>query len=471
MDILFTVQPGPNVKTFPSEKVTVEIDYIRIVVEDGNNERVPSSTRVDLDPDLKGSINLQDVDSNRLVATVLAMDGSTLIERTVQATDGTATLTLSVEDVEKTISGQQITPTDTVPPSITRTARLVPTGSVRVDYLQSMVIVVQISDAEEFSKRGLDTLLKSDGTRISSLEVTGQNLSNLTGLPWSSTHLAVDGTFTAQFTQKPSIGWVWWLIGEHQVLGFIPDDLNVVDNKNFVIVLPALSASANTGSATTGTTPDGGRSVPANVTEAEIANNPDIYSEDPGAFCRPFSNPERVLSEKSFSVIARATQPEVGSTSSVRSNTMTLLTLDGLANSSTLSSRELSSGAPPTGSLPAPVVLGDIVPTRHRLADRYVELLKRLPSGRLTMDANHPVQWEDEISQYQAATVAIGHILEFRVRWRANGYSLGNVAKTLTLAPRQTKRIQKIEWERSERARRRWATTHRRPLFSRFLRP
>jgi hypothetical protein len=36
------------------------------------------------------------------------------------------------------------------------------------------------------------------------------------------------------------------------------------------------------------------------------------------------------------------------------------------------------------------------------------------------------------------------------MRWRSNGYSLGTVAKSLTLAPRQTRRIQKIEWRRSE---------------------
>src|SRR5262249_47606861 len=74
------------------------------------------------------------------------------------------------------------------------------------------------------------------------------------------------------------------------------------------------------------------------------------------------------------------------------------------------------------------------------------------------LDAAHPIQWESDVARYQATTVARGHILELRMRWRSNGYSLGTVAKTLTLAPRQTKRIQKIEWRRSELAQRRETT-------------
>ena len=77
-----------------------------------------------------------------------------------------------------------------------------------------------------------------------------------------------------------------------------------------------------------------------------------------------------------------------------------------------------------------------------------------MPSGRTLMSAERPVQWEDDIAQYQAATVALGHIIEFRVRTRSNGYSLGTVESTLTLAARQTKRVQKITFESLERARR-----------------
>ena len=62
-----------------------------------------------------------------------------------------------------------------------------------------------------------------------------------------------------------------------------------------------------------------------------------------------------------------------------------------------------------------------------------------------------------------------GHILEYRLRWRSNGYSLGTVAKTLTLAPRQVRRIQKIEWERLERTRREEQHPAARPGMTRSL--
>jgi hypothetical protein len=97
--------------------------------------------------------------------------------------------------------------------------------------------------------------------------------------------------------------------------------------------------------------------------------------------------------------------------------------------------------------------VGPIV-RRHELPGAYVDILAQAPRGRSVLDAAHPVQWEGDVMRYQAATVARGHILEHRVRWRANGYSLGTVAKTLTLAPRQIKRVQKVEWERAERTRR-----------------
>jgi hypothetical protein len=103
----------------------------------------------------------------------------------------------------------------------------------------------------------------------------------------------------------------------------------------------------------------------------------------------------------------------------------------------------------------------DVTFARHGLPTLYVDMLRRFNRGRTELDARNPIQWESDISRYQASTVARGHILEFRMRWRSNGYSLGTVAKTLTLAPRQTRRIQKIEWRRVEAARRRESTGFR----------
>ena len=197
--------------------------------------------------------------------------------------------------------------------------------------------------------------------------------------------------------------------------------------------------------------------MPADVTEAEVVNNPQVYSEDPGAFCKPFSTPERVLNEKAVAVVARVQQPDIGPMGSVRVLTHHLLDLD-LAAQMTVA-RELPSGttmiAQPLGrDALAAALLGAGKPKAVRPTKAEVQAQQQLSSGRALMNAKNPVQWEGDIARYQAATVALGHILEFRVRTRSNGYSLGNVASTLTLAPRQTKRIQKIEFERLERARR-----------------
>jgi len=49
------------------------------------------------------------------------------------------------------------------------------------------------------------------------------------------------------------------------------------------------------------------------VSEEELLSNPDIFNDDPGAFCRPFSNPHRIVSERTFHTILRVEQPTVGS--------------------------------------------------------------------------------------------------------------------------------------------------------------
>ncbi len=66
----------------------------------------------------------------------------------------------------------------------------------------------------------------------------------------------------------------------------------------------------------------------------------------------------------------------------------------------------------------------------------------------------NPFPWEDNPTQFQARSVSIGHIIEFRVRYRSNGYSLGDVAHSMTLVPRQTRRITQIDFDRRESARR-----------------
>jgi hypothetical protein len=435
----------------------VEALYSRTipVVEGEPADSVPQTERVSLDTMMQGATLLEDAASVQVQANVLAVDGSLVFSRAVDANSaGIATLTLTKTEVDLCSNRQQAVPADTTPLVCTRTARLVPTSDSKVDYTRSLVMVSSVKDEQAIAATSLDKLLKIVGNRITSLDMTGQELEPLSRIAWIPTHLAVDGTFTVSFTQHASIGWLWWLTGEQQVIGFVPDDLSKQNDRSLAIALPALTSPKNLAGGAEVKGCDCDKGVPRNVTEAELANNPGVFTEDPGAFCKPFSNPERVLSEKTFSVIARVTQPEIGALGSAKTKSVKLLNLEGdetLSAASGGAISRLTSLLNPSRTAFLPTLF---MPTRYVLPTAYTNFVKSLPSGRTLMDAKHPLQWEDDIAQYQAATVSLGHILEFRIRWRSNGYSLGTVAKTLTLAPRQAKRIQKIEWERSERARR-----------------
>lgn len=454
MNILLSIRRANGANAAVTGTFTVEITYERAVVgDDGAKSLVQTSIRQRLGEDLSGSIQLEDAGSSALHASILSIDGSSLVEKQIVAKEGKAALELTASDVALLAAGGQTLPADKAPLAVPRIGQLAMTNDVKVNFIQSKLMVARIADAAALAASGIGALLREDGTHVNSMEVSGADVSKLNVLPWIPAPVGVDGAFTAIFVQESSIGWSWWLMGEYQALGFVPDDLSKPDRRTRILPLPGFARRAEPSTPAPGRKCEHGRAVPADVTETEIVNNPGVFTEDPGAFCKPFSNPERVLSEKSFSVIARITQPEVGPAGSVRSKTMKLLMLDAetgvspALRPSAVMARRFDAAAPLTA-------IATIVPERHVMPGRYTDLLTTLPSGRSQMDGNHPVQWEDEIAQYQATTVAIGHILEFRVRSRSNGYSLGNVAKTLTLAPRQVKRIQKIEWHRTELARR-----------------
>ena len=229
-------------------------------------------------------------------------------------------------------------------------------------------------------------------------------------------------------------------------IGVVLDDLNAVRVVRTAVALPPFAA-------TNAVTPGSAR-VPGDVTRVRVVANPGVYTEDPGEFCKPFKNPERVLGERSFFVILRAEQPAISAEASAVIDPLPALTYEPTAALSTAapSFADRSAAPPPPGSVVSETA--GVAFFRHGLPAPYVDMLLRFERGRTALDAAHPIQWESDSGRYQATTVARGHILEYRTRWRSNGYSLGTVAKTLTLAPRQTRRIQKIEWSRSETSRR-----------------
>lgn len=189
-------------------------------------------------------------------------------------------------------------------------------------------------------------------------------------------------------------GWVWVLTGPDTVVGFRPDPAPSEPAPEALIFLPDnLAAQPNQGG------------LPQDVSEATLLARPDLFSDDPGSRCKPFSNPGRILGEKRFRTALRVTQPQVA---------MAVLT-----------------------------------PIRFEGQDK-----RTVDFPRLDVDPGNPVDYEAHPSRFQAQSVALGHIIEHVVRYRSNGYSLGNIAHSLTLAPREKRRIMKVDFTRQERAKR-----------------
>ncbi|EXJ88369.1 hypothetical protein A1O1_05299 [Capronia coronata CBS 617.96] len=334
---------------------------------------------------------------------------------------------------------------------------------------------------------GFEDIVRSETPR--SKPVTGSKICEtsiadaILGLNWKHTRVAVDGSFTATFEPGSWNAWAWMLFGggaQHPIIGLVVEPLafSIDRTRSIFLPQPAKRSEAQPGSddgasKTTASAPStqqptktGRGRVPVDVSAAELATNPDVYTEDPGAFCRPFSNPQRVLSERSFFSVLRTEMPAISAESSVKLEEPAQLDFDPpkdmlaalrestssaiIAPSITLTMSEVPTVA--TGKGFRTDIGQGLAMYLDRLPEELQKHYSKLSHSRVEMSATQPLQWNSESTRYQATTVARGHILEFRVRTRSNGYSLGGVAKTLTLAPRQTKRIQKISWSRAEQS-------------------
>ncbi|HEY7410058.1 MAG TPA: hypothetical protein VII13_04925 [Vicinamibacteria bacterium] len=447
--------PGVQVASNPGGFL-VEAAYTRTVA--GSQGGTPTTTaaaetvRAALDISLRAVLDLADVaPASAVELRFLAPSGAVRFTRSLSTSDGAALdVALSAEEVGLVLTGipQPAPPA----PTIDRRALFVPVGEARVPFPACRLQVAPIAlDGGAWATFGLDQLFHVDAPRTTAVEWTVALPLALQGLPWTPVRLAVDGRFTFAVEAGAGQAWMWWLTGPRSALGVVLDDLSSARPALMAVALPPFAGGA------VEEVPPG---VPKDVTEGEVVGNPQIYTEDPGEFCKPFKNPERVLGERSFSVILRAEQPVISAQATVVADPLPVLTFDRVPSGTptifSTSATGLSglAGAAVTAAPAAASVLSRATLVRHTLPGAYLDMLNRHPRGRTAMDAAHPVQWEGDSSRYQATTVARGHILELRMRWRSNGYSLGTVAKTLTLAPRQTKRIQKIEWERRETARR-----------------
>ena len=71
-------------------------------------------------------------------------------------------------------------------------------------------------------------------------------------------------------------------------------------------------------------------------------------------------------------------------------------------------------------------------------------------ASRVELDVTTSIDWDEDPTVYQATTIAHGHLLCYKQRWKADGYSLGEVKYSMSLGPCQKKQIAILDWDRSE---------------------
>ncbi|WP_158078643.1 papain-like cysteine protease family protein [Microbulbifer mangrovi] len=127
------------------------------------------------------------------------------------------------------------------------------------------------------------------------------------------------------------------------------------------------------------------------------------YTQDIGGSCINLSTPNRTIREYQYNAIVRTSDPDVAN-----------YVLEKLTDGDK--------------------VMYNLVGGTEKIARGIVDL-------------DNPIRWEDapdskeNLSIYQAVTVATGHIIHFKSVFKADGYSLGDLVYSLPLAPGQKKQI------------------------------
>lgn len=291
-----------------------------------------------------------------------------------------------------------------------------------------------------------------------------------------------DGSFNVSLEiHGDEVGWVWLLLGPVTYAGYQLDAAPTQPRRNIVIILPPVGAppAGEGGAGGSGGTLGAGDSPapPMDFDERQLVENPAEFGDDPGRFCSPFENPQRILGERRFFTVLRVDQPQLGAEGSLKVSRPIVLDLAPSVRASVLTdeflpgsdvgmsiapalSRSMRIAASAAGAAERSVSVRDVLDSQVALplSERWRRWVVDRARHRAPVSPRNPIEWEGDPSIYQAGSVAGGHVLEWRVQWRSNGYSLGNVEHTLTLAPRQTRRIARISWRRRETASRREAT-------------
>ena len=517
-DASLIVKPAAGVAT-PGRRVTVDVVFSRYILpsqptstltpgtgpstdsstNNSGQNQIQDSLRFTLDENFHGqTILTESVPSSTVALNFLGIDGRAVLvqKRTIPAPPVSSSPSSSAFQVEFTFELSEadvksLTVTEELPAAVLGTisrpaafVSLIP-SSPPIDFTQVQLQVAPLIFDNEHTWRGLgfQELLPGTEKPSTAAAIVAKPLPPaFLGLDWSVVHVAVDAHFEVVFPVLPKgawSAWAWLLSGStltSPMVGVVVERLETSIGRVRSVFLPAPTQSTpgNDGESedASGTGEAGeeekddcqchGKRPPPVASEAELAANPDIFTEDPGSFCKPFSNPARILSERSFHSIVRTEMPVISAEATISLREPAQIDfdppdemldgIDGTLQDPSVRTFSMLRDGPILGAQAASfdnLVAGNIWRSKvnaglsvfkEDMPRSILEIFQTLNRGRKNMDSANPVQWDAESIRYQATTIARGHILEFRIRTRSNGYSLGGVSKTLTLAPRQTKR-------------------------------
>lgn len=479
--------------------------YQRIVrpadpaVRDGQPEVAPAEHQFLLSNTLGGAAEIADyADGTTVNVTILDRQGALLVdfgERKPQVRDGQSSVKIAISEAQVK---QIVTVTTPKPPAS------LPTMSARAEF--------KTTDGSElaFSKFSLvvapvqRAALPDDKLEAYFEDLSGSALSCALSVPpnkflsdlRAASMQAIPVTIKGQFeftipAQDFDDAWLWTLSGPKNFAGLV-DRSAEIERFRRVLWLPI---SADVPAEPAPGRPEGPNSpcecppvgpLPVDPTEEELLGNPELFADDPGTRCKPFSSPNRIVGEKSFHTVLRVTQPEISADPAAprppRPRDLAgLFDLDAsvfvMAAARPQTDSDAGRSVETRGRIPlsksilrnlsnvrkaitsslADSGTSVLTPEADVIAAERDEILKR-PGGRSMLSVSHALDWEDT-TPAQAVSLAFGHILDHRVRWRNNGYSLGDVLYSLALAPRQTKRILTVHSEIRDTAMRREVTS------------
>lgn len=354
-------------------------------------------------------------------------------------------------------------------PLLNRNGRFVVISGGQLEFRDYKLVVNPVR-SDQVPLATLNSVFGLDGFQTTTKVLSATELQDLSALQLSEVYpvpVNLQGRFEfAVPTEGNEVGWIWFLSGPLVFAGLQRETKRDNRPKTTTILLavppPAQSDNGEEPAQTVTSpadTPTLDPERPLNATEDDLLSNPELFNDDPGPYCQPFKNPNRIVGERAFHTILRVTQPEIGGDPSVppADSLPPFGFSPGLSNVALLNGERTRANGPGIGrtnsvtGLTANIAAlrefagnNPVVSTKAALAERRRYVLSN-SRGRAVLTTKTALEWEGDSTIYQATSLGLGHILEFRVRWRSNGYSLGNVAHTLTLAPRQTRRILTVE--------------------------